>query len=254
MASTSSAQPEQEQPDQPEKASDNEAIKNWTQKEKYHLIQALKAYGRREIEKIQEHVETKTYDETKAAIEHYTKIALEHPLFVQKQQDNKQKPSKKHQAPLTGWAKLLTDSLSLNELRTETATAVRMIADLENFPPPECTDNIDFRQVYHQIANAMEGKPITPDLSTTPVLHKCLIETALSSKAFIKTAAYKYILNNVDLSDREINTFPKPTEDYELGILRHLASQRSYNPLKVPEDFLKPSCEVKYEDDKFNTS
>lgn len=249
--STSSAQNEKEQP---EKSIEDDAIKNWTQKERFHLLQGIKDCGRRDIEKIQEYVITKTFEETKIAVEYFTKKALEHPLFVEKQQEAKQKPAKKHQAPLTGWVKLLTDSLNINELSTETATAVRMIADLENFPAPECTDNIDFRQVYHQIANAMEGKPVNLDLATSAVLRKCFIETALSSKAFIKTAAYKYLINNVDLSDREINTFPRPTEDQELGILRHLASQRSYNPLKVPEDFLKPSCEVKYEDENLENA
>ncbi|KAJ8704109.1 hypothetical protein PYW07_013403 [Mythimna separata] len=226
-------------PDAPQDKS-KDAIKDWTQEEKYHLLKALKAHGRHDIEKIQEHIPTKSFEQVKAAVGYYTGVALQHPIF-QKETGQKPKRSRKPHSPLTDWAKLLTDNLTYNELSTETATAVRMIADLENIPTPECTDGIDFRKVYHQIANAMEGKPIMADLGTAAVLHKCVIETALSSKAFIKTAAFRYIINNVDLSDKEINTFPRPTDNHELSILRHLASQRSYNPLKVPEDHLKPS-------------
>ncbi|KAJ8705793.1 hypothetical protein PYW08_012839 [Mythimna loreyi] len=233
-ASSSSSSPD------PTQDKSKEAIKDWTQEEKYHLLKGLKTHGRHDFEKIQEHVPTKTLEEVKAAVEYYTGVALQHPIFV-KETGQKPRRSRKPHSPLTDWAKLLTDHLSYSELSTETATAVRMIADLEKIPPPECTDGIDFRKVYHQIANAMEGKPLNVDLSTAAVLHKCLIETALSSKAFIKTAAFRYIINNIDLSDKEINTFPRPTEDHELATLRHLASQRSYNPLKVPEENLKPS-------------
>lgn len=231
-ASTSSAPP-----------SYPDAIKNWTQLEKYHLMLALKSWHRNDIEKIQELIVTKTVEETRAAVEYYTQIASQHPALLQKEQEIKPKLSRKPTTPLNRWAKLLTDNLNLEDLRTETATAVRMVADLENIPPAVCTDNIDFREIYRQIANAMEGKPIILDVASSSVFHKCVLETALSSKAFIKTAAFKYIINNIDLSDKEINTFPRPTEKHELGILRHLASQRAYNPLNVPEENLKPSCE-----------
>ncbi|KAF9416627.1 hypothetical protein HW555_006057 [Spodoptera exigua] len=211
---------------------------------------ALKTFHRGDIEKIQELVVTKTVEETRAAVEYYTEIALQHPAFLQKEQEIKPKLGRKPTTPINRWAKLLTDNLKLEELRTETATAVRMIADLENIPPAVCTDNIDFREVYRQIANAMEGKPIVLDVSTASVFHKCLLETALSSKAFIKTAAFKYFINNIDLSDKEINTFPRPTEKHELAILRHLASQRAYNPLNVPEENLKPFCDMVSNDNK----
>lgn len=234
MADSSSSSPEPQ-----DKPNDHDvAIKDWSQEEKYHLLHALKTCGRHDIEKIQEYVISKSLEETKAAVDYYTSIALQHPLF-QKPKQLMSKSSRKARAPLTDWAKLLTDNLSYNELRTETPTAVRMIADMEKIPSANCTENIDFRKVYHQIANSMEGKPVTPDLGTSAVLHKCLIETALSSKAFIKTTAFRYIIKNIDLSDREINTFPRPTDDEELAILRHLASQRSYNPLNVPEENLK---------------
>lgn len=216
-------------------------MQDWTEAEKYRFIKSLKIHGPEDIKTIDEDVVTRSYEEIKAAIEYCIRRAEQLRKNSTNKVEQKTKRPKRTNTPLVDWGKLLTDNLSYNELRTETPTALHMIADLERIPPPECTDGIDFRQVYHQIANTMEGKPLNADLGTAAVLHKCLIETALSSKAFIRTAALRNIINNIDLSEREINMFPRPTEDHELAIIRHLASQRSYNPLKVPEDYLKPS-------------
>lgn len=231
-----------------------DVIKGWTKDEKFYLLLALKTFGMHNIKKIQEYVSTKSLDETKAAVDYFKHIAIQHPVFEKRREVVKSKFTRKPRVPLACWAQLLTDALNFNELRTETATAVRLIADLEKIPSPVCTDTIDFRQVYHQIANALEGKAVAPDLATTAILYKCVSETALSSKAFIKNVAYKYVINTIDLSDKEINMFPRPTEDKELSILRHLASQRSYNPLKVKEEYLKPSCETTWNESMLNKS
>ncbi|CAB3242857.1 unnamed protein product [Arctia plantaginis] len=216
------------------------SIKGWTKDEKFYLLQALKAFRSHDIERIHEYINTKTPHEILLAINHYKKIASEHPIFDK----HPIKPKKycKPRVPLTSWAKLLTDNFALEELRTESATAVRMIAELEMIPDDLYTEHIDFRKVYHTIANAMEGKSLQLDKITVAVLNKCIVETALSSKAFIKTSSFKYFLNSIDF-DKEAHTFHKPTENQELTVLRHLASQRNYNPLRVQENYLKPTCE-----------
>ncbi|CAH0627210.1 unnamed protein product [Chrysodeixis includens] len=223
---------------------DESAIEGWTKEEKFDLMVALKNCGSHETGKIREYVTTRSFEEIEAAVFYYKQIAMKHPLFESKCKVEKTRQSRKPRMPLTGWAKLLTDSLRFNELHTETSTAVRLIADLETMPSPLCTGGVDFRQVYHQVANALEGKQLTTDLVTGAVLHRTITETALASKAFIKNTAYKYVLNEIDLSDKAINTFPRPTEDQELSVIRHLAAQRSYNPLRVSEEYLKPSCQV----------
>lgn len=233
-SSSSSSNPSQDsQHDNP--------MQDWTEKEKYCFIKSLKLHGPEEINSIAEDVSTRNFEEIKAAIEYCIRRATRLRNKTSDKRAQRSRRSKKPHMPLVDWGKLLTDNLSYNELRTETPTALRLIADLERIPSPECTDGIDFRNVYRQLANAMDGKPLNADLGTAAILHKCLIETALSSKAFIKTAALRNIITNIDLSEKEINMFPRPTEDHELAIIRHLASQRSYNPLKVPEDYLKPS-------------
>lgn len=247
LPSSSSASPGWSQQNKPD--NNHDAIKNWTLEEKFHLKEALMKYGHQDFKKIQEHVITKNLKETKAAVDYFTSFAHHHPILKKpeghkEQNKPKPKPKSKPSAPLSEWATLLTDNLPLSELQTEAATAVRMIADLEKIPDPELTEGIDFRQVYHQIANAMEGKPVTADPATCAVLHKCLIETELASKAFIKTATKRNILNNIDVSNKEMNMFPGPTDNKELAIVRYLASQRNYNPLKIPEDNLQPSTSL----------
>lgn len=222
-------------------AHQSSSIKGWTKDEKFYLLQALKAFRSHEIERIHEYINTKTQHEILLAINYYKERAAQHPIF----EKNPIKPKKlfKPRVPLTSWAKLLTDNIPLEELRTESADAVRMIAELEMIPNEVYTEHVDFRKVYHTIANAMEGKSLQLDKITVAVINKCIVETALTSKAFIKNRTFKYFVNSIDF-DKEASTFHKPTENEELTVLRHLASQRNYNPLRVQEMYLKPSCDL----------
>ncbi|XP_075970497.1 uncharacterized protein LOC142972927 [Anticarsia gemmatalis] len=225
------------------------SIEGWTKEEKFYLLQGLKVFKSHDIERIHEYISTKSPEQIVMAINHYKAIAAKHPVF-QKRNAERAKKCLKPRVPLSSWAKLLIDNRTLDELKTETSTAIRMIADLESIPPPVCTGNIDFRKLYHTIASAMEGKALTPDKITVAILNKCITETAMASKAFIKNSSYKYVINSIDLSDKEINTFPKPTENQDLSVLRHLASQKCYNPFRIQEHFMKPSCESRLSEDK----
>uniref|UniRef100_A0A2A4JUZ6 Myb-like domain-containing protein n=1 Tax=Heliothis virescens TaxID=7102 RepID=A0A2A4JUZ6_HELVI len=225
--------------------SDRETIRGWTQEEKYNLIQALKAGGLRNISLIQERVPTKTPEEIIAGLEYYKNIALQHPLLAvpEEQKKPKKKTSHRrraHNGPIMQWQQQLASAMEPEQLRTDTATAIRMIAESEDIPPKEMTEDIDIREVYHQIANCMEGKPIVADAGTSAVLHKCMIETSIRSKMHL-TPEVKDFVKNIEMPDKEGPAFtpPKPTEDAELAALRHLAAQRSYNPLNVPEELLK---------------
>lgn len=213
-------------------------LQGWNKEEKYYLLQALKAYRSYDVERIHEYISTKSPEEIMIAIDHYKKIASKHPVF--QKNEIKSKRFIKPRVPLTRWATLLTDKIGLDELKTETPTAVRMIAELEKLPEASCTEDIDFRKIYHTIANAMEGKTLVTDKSTIALLNKCIVETALLSKSFIGMNPYKHLMNSIDKNDKEVHTFPKPTKNQELIILRHLAAQRNYNPLKVSDEFMKP--------------
>ncbi|XP_068630735.1 uncharacterized protein [Battus philenor] len=218
---------------------DPSAIDYWTTEDKFNLLQALKVYSYQDLSKIREIVPNKSEEELQCAIEYYKEKILEHPIFCKKVKKAKKKVS--NLIPLAEWAKFLTDTLNFKELHTETATAIRVIADFEDFPPAICTNNIDFKTVYHTLANALEGKALPKDKYSLTVMEKCLLDTALTSKAFIRQSSYKNIIKSINMSEKAVNCFPRPTENQELAHIRHLASQRTYNPFNIAEDFLKPT-------------
>ncbi|XP_047527195.1 uncharacterized protein LOC125064280 [Vanessa atalanta] len=216
----------------------NDSLKGWTKEEKFQLLQALKEHGLHNIKEIIKCFVNKSEDEIKGAIEYYKNKALVHPKMQEKKS---KKCNNLPTIPLASWAKFLIESYGFEDLQTETATALRIIADFEDKPPAVCTNKFDFKKIYHMLADALEGKPIPHDKLTMAMFDKCIVETALTSKAFIRSTAYKQILQSINISEKNMNVLTKPTEDNELSILRHLASQKNYNPLNIPENYLKSS-------------
>ncbi|XP_050343016.1 uncharacterized protein LOC126768766 [Nymphalis io] len=216
----------------------NESLKGWTKGEKFQLLQALKEHGLHNTKEIIECFVNKNEDDIKIAIEYYKKKALVHPIMQKKKA---KKSNNLPIIPLASWAKFLIESYGFEDLQTETATALRIIADFEDKPPAVCTNKFDFKKIYYMLADALEGKPIPHDKLTMAMFDKCIIETALTSKAFIRSTAYKQILQSINIAEKNMNVLTKPTEDTELSILRQLASQKNYNPLNIPEKYLKSS-------------
>lgn len=226
-----------------ESAEENDShitLTEWCKEDKLCLLRALKTHGSKNISHIHTEIPTKSCEQIIRAVNYY-KIRAAKIKTSKNRRKEKSRPRSNPRIPLASWAKFLTDSLSYKELQTESVSAIRIIADLENHPPAACTENVNFKKIYHQIANAMEGKPIPEDKMTNCILKKCLLETALISKAFIRNSTFKFLMDSINISEQEINAFPKPTFDHELSTIRHLAAQRNYNPLNVPEYFLKPS-------------
>lgn len=213
-------------------------LEGWSKEEKFQLLQALKDYGSQNIKQICIFVSSKSEEEVKKAIQFYKeKAAIQTKARLNKVKRNNNTPV----IPLASWAKFITDSYGFDELQTETSTALRLIADFEIKPPGVCTEKIDFRKVYHMLADATEGKSLPNDKFIMAIFDKCIIETALTSKAFIKTTSYKQLLQSINMSEIDINAFSKPTDNIELATLRHLSSQCSYNPLNITENYLKSS-------------
>ncbi|CAH0407703.1 unnamed protein product [Chilo suppressalis] len=213
-------------------------VEGWTKQDKYELLQVLKVYGSHNIEAIHAMLPSKPTNEIIEMINYYRGKALNH--LNEKKKDGKVVKSIS-KVPLSIWAKILTDSYNYNELQTETANAVRVIADCEKFPPATNTNQIDFKAIYHAVANAMEGKALPDDPLINSILQKCIIETAYSSRTFIRNSTLRNVINSINLFEKVGNTFMRPTENSELLALRHLASQRNYNPLSIDEEYLKPS-------------
>ncbi|KAM3962947.1 uncharacterized protein ACR2FA_003050 [Aphomia sociella] len=222
-------------------ASNSSALQGWTKDEKFVLLQSIKMYSSHNLEEILQSLPSKTPEEIKNAIDHYKQKALNHPKVTTRNKKTNRNYHVRSRVPLNSWAKLLSDTFNFKDLETETATALRIIAQFETIPLAVSTEDIDFRKVYHLLANALEGKPLHEDKKLTAIVEKCLLETAVTSKSFIRKSTLKNVIENINMSEGEINMFPRPTHVNELAAVRHLASQRSYNPLNIPETFFKPS-------------
>lgn len=222
--------------------SNAKALEGWTKEEKFDLLTALKTYHSSQIKNLKLCIPTKTTEEVIAALNYYKRKAKNHRTMMQNKKlarITKIKP--KSQVPLAAWASLLTDSFSFENLKTDTSTAVRLIADIENMPSPVYTEGIDFRKVYHQIANAMEGKGLVGNKLTNAVLKKCIVDTAFTSRSFIRNNTLKMVISFLNLNNQEPRTsYPSYSDNTELSLLRYLALQRAYNPLNIPENYLRP--------------
>lgn len=213
----------------------------WTKDEKFMLYQALKDFGSYDINSICLALPTKSKQQIEGAVNHYKNRAF-------KQNKGRPEGKRKTQAqytrvPLLSWAKLLIDSSNFEELKTDTANALRLIAKFEHIPATICTENIDFRHLYHVLANAMEGKALQEDYTIALVLHKCFTEAALVSKAFMKNTTLISIMENylkaVNTAHKEVNTVNKPGTEPAEAAITHLATKSNYNPFSISESNLK---------------
>lgn len=209
-------------------------LEGWTKDEKYDLHLGLKFHGC-DLKELQTRLPNKTEEQIQAAIDYFKNEIKKktHPLNQRQKRKTKQLP----QVPLSKWADLMTETYNYKELQTECATAVRIIADFEDFAHPSACHGIDFRKIYHYIADAMEGKPLPEDPRTTDVLNHCIMESSGLSKAFIPKNELEDTLAATCLTGCNVN-IPRPTKDGGLSALRHLAAQRNYNPLNIPEKYL----------------
>ncbi|KAJ8737722.1 hypothetical protein PYW08_000317 [Mythimna loreyi] len=160
--------------------------------------------------------------------------------MMKKARKAEKKAEKKMEKNLRKWEERIKEQNPDLSKRTETATALRMIADLEKRPLPDQVEGIDFKEVYHQLGNALEGKPIVGDEKVLAVLHMAYKHTAARAQGCLNPQM-KDFLRKLKVGESFVQEkFPgRPTEDQELNTLRHLSDQDVYNPLKVPEERLK---------------
>ncbi|XP_026328802.1 uncharacterized protein LOC113236820 [Hyposmocoma kahamanoa] len=213
----------------------------WTKDEKFFLYQALKDFGSYDIDAICQAIPSKSKEQVAQAVNHYKKRAF-------KQHEGKPEGKRKTQVrhtrvPLLSWAQLLIDSSNFEDLKTDSANALRLIAKFENIPATICTENIDFRHLYHVVANAMEGKALQEDYTIALVLDKCFTEAVLVSKAFMRNTTLISIMENylkaANTAHKEITTVYKPGIEPAEAAIRHLATKNNYNPFSIAESNLK---------------
>ncbi|KAJ2946924.1 hypothetical protein O0L34_g16266 [Tuta absoluta] len=233
---------DEESPEASTSTSENiPALAGWSKAEKFELLQGIKAQGSHKIRAIQRYIPGKTLKQIEAALNHYKKIALDKKKLVRRKggrprADMNLKPS----MPLSQWAKFLTDNVKYEDLQTEVATALRLIAEFEAIPETLCTDMVDFRKAYHMLANAVEGKSLQDDQFLTMLLSKSVVETALTSKVFLQSTTVRQIVENIRIkTEQDVKSLPRPASNKELLLVQHFADQSNYNPLNLTVESLK---------------
>lgn len=219
-------------------------LEGWTKDEKYDLLLGIKHYGFH-YDELRKRVPTKTVDQIKKVVDYYS--------YVDNMPDDKislrqMRRNRKHepQVPLAEWAELLTSTNDYKDLHTDCAKALRIIADHEKFPNPAHIDGVDFRKIYHCLADAMEGKPIPDDPIVAEVFKYCISEASELSKGIIPPCELQNLCQLMARGDGSVN-IPFPTKDGGLQAIQTLMCQRNYNPLRVSEEYLK--YPPKYTDD-----
>ncbi|KAF9799143.1 hypothetical protein SFRURICE_006403 [Spodoptera frugiperda] len=144
--------------------SENHAFAGWSREERFCLLKVVDI----DIEKIRKQIPAKSPNQIKEAI-----IYVINSLYPS---DGDPPPCSRMK--LSEWQQFLTSSSAdPTERRAEGAITARMIAQLEYIPTPERTWNIDFKEVFLQMANAMEGRPVVADAAVTEVLYLMATDT-----------------------------------------------------------------------------
>uniref|UniRef100_A0A1E1WHD2 SANT domain-containing protein n=1 Tax=Pectinophora gossypiella TaxID=13191 RepID=A0A1E1WHD2_PECGO len=205
---------------------EDSVLSEWSKAEKYELLRILKQLGSHDIAAMQVAIPTKTSEQIQEAITYYKLKAYKVPSANGQKRKQKSDNNARSSLPLSNWAEFLTNTFTFEELQTEIAVALRIIADCSDIPPAACTDGVDYRKAYLLLANAVEGKPLPADKYQLLLINKCVLETALLSKAFIRNPILRHIIENMTITDQEVKNFPRIAASNELSTLLHLACQK----------------------------
>ncbi|GBP15177.1 hypothetical protein EVAR_11471_1 [Eumeta japonica] len=220
----------------------SDELLNWSKEDRFKLLTALKTHHSSNIEDLSKGIKNKTREEVQQAVDWYKSRAFNTLKYsADKVYRRLRKKKIQEQIPLMQWSKLLLNSFNFEELHTATSTAFRLLAEFEEAPPPESTERVDFAKIRFMISNALEGRPL-PDVDefTQYVFNKCLIEAALKSKGFIPQAELQSFLTapNHVRSHIKLEENSSPFDAFLVN-LHYLAIQQAYNPLNIPERYLK---------------
>lgn len=186
------------------------AIVNWSSKEKFELMKALRPNDL-DMNLLLEKIPTKTRAEIEAAIKFYVSIAKHHPMLAPPpptptppppppppkpvKKDNKRKASALTESSTDTLRELeeeLNEVMPTNDLVVETSAAIRMIAEYDTSSATEPGNAITYQQVINEIANVMQSNAAGPSTAAADNLQD---EAVLD-------AAMRQILKNIKVPKR----------------------------------------------------
>ncbi|CAH1647549.1 unnamed protein product [Spodoptera littoralis] len=202
---------------------ENHVFAGWSREERFCLLKVVDI----DIEKIQQQIPAKSPNQIKEAI-----VYVINSLYA-----SDGDPPHCSRMKLSEWRQFLTSSSAdPAERRAEGAVTARMIAQLEHIPTPERTWNIDFKEVFLQMANAMEGRHVVADAAVTEVLYLMATDTVRRCNGIVppglKDFIYKISAGNN----------PEPPQAPSLLDPRAtcMCSQSGYDPVYVAAGMENP--------------
>jgi hypothetical protein len=203
---------------------------HWVIEEKKAFLTALLEHGPKNIEKLHEAVPTKT----KQQIKLYIKYAKENGMW---------KPVKGDPVPsLEQWLsssllKPVESPSSLSMTQNIIPNFLTIIAETERHPPPHLCGGVDFKKLYHALAQAMSGEGLAGINLNGP-----------SKNLLLKNLTWMNKLSTAKITSKYRNEIAKPrSKETPVDIngikkekLRFSFNGRtSWNPLNIPENLLK---------------
>lgn len=134
------------------------AMDGWSRKEKLYILQGL---NNLDFDKMEIKIPTRSREEIKNAVLHMVNNLAAAPRV-------QRVPISKLQQVVS-----ITDDPNKRRLKSQ---LVRLLPNFNYIPPTMSVMNINIRELFEQIANAIEGKPVVADAATMEILHVIIEE------------------------------------------------------------------------------
>lgn len=208
----------------------------WTKDDKFALYTSLKAF---ESERHRVAIPTKSKKEIEQALEYYVERGFKRitqPLLRQRKSRTQESP----RIPIVQWAKELSDNYTFKSLISNVAHILRLIAMFEDIPDAITTEQIDFRHIYHLLADASDGKIVTKEVMDSLPMDKGICLAAATVNEIDKTIhiAMQNYLNMTNTASEESNTDKKPNIELIGEAVLFFATKSNYNPFSISDIYL----------------
>lgn len=215
--------------------SQHHILQNWTIEECNMLLKVLEEHGSHSRTQIAKAIPTKTKSEITEVIRYY-KMKTKNERF--RANRNMQIPT----AILHEWQKVLEHNFETRDLKTVIPQALRYIAEGSEIPPIHYTSEIDFKKMYHALANAMEGLPL-PEMNkfTKHAFKKCIKDGIEDTRVFLNYDILMFCENIMMTPQESVFNIPSQANNPELNTLEYITMNNVYNPFGIPSKFLNIS-------------
>lgn len=223
-------------------------LHRWTRPEKTALLSALYKYGAKDIEKLKSIINTKSEFEIQKRINIYKRMSanLKTKKLTREGVSIGNIPTQRtrflvwpNDEKLSQWTNVIANSNKSDSSKNLIPEALRVIAHLESQSLTKTDINVDTKSLYLYLADVIEGKTPT---ALNAKSREFLINIIINLNADIKKNINMDELNFIENITRIFPDITKPVMPESTPTshaLNELLSSIFYNPLEIPEKFLK---------------